>query len=137
MYKSDLIYMATTTSSAVESNEKIPLTTTVRRRGCAIYANADNTISLNKSGYYTIKGTVTFTGQEIGTATIALQKGDTPVEGGRSSVTIGTASTITYTLPVNATVRVFCGENAVTISLINSGAAITTSNISLSVEYEG
>lgn len=137
MYKNDLIYMTTTTSSSVSENGQIPLTTITRRRGTTVNSTTSNTISLSKPGYYTVFGTITFTGQATGDATIEIYKNGTTIPGGVATTTVGTASTITYTMPINATVRVFCGETTANITLVNTGVAITTTNIALNVEYEG
>lgn len=136
MYKNDLIYIINTSSASVLANGTIPLATIARRRGCAI-TNGINSVLLNKPGYYRITGTVTFTAPAAGQVTITAQKGGTDVPGILSSATVTTATTEVNTLVVNGIVRVFCNEGVASLSLVNTGVAITATNVSLDVEYLG
>jgi hypothetical protein len=52
------------------------------------------------------------------------------------SNTITTADTEVRQIVINGVVRVMCNELA-TISLVNTGVGITTSNVSIDVEYLG
>lgn len=137
MTKNDLIMLVTTTSQDVSVNSVIPLTTITRRRGCALANTVSNTIIASKPGYYSVKGTVTFTAPVAGNATISLVKNNIPVEGVTSSETITTATTEVRTVPVSGIVRVSCNEVNVPFNLTVSGIAITVSNAELDFTYLG
>ena len=130
-----LIYMITNTASPVLANGIIPLTTIARRRSRVIQSNGD-TIVLNNSGYYKVNVTITFTGQVAGDATIELQKNGATIPGMEGSTTITNVDTEIRQITINGVVRVMCNELA-TLSLVNTGIAITTSNVSIDIEYLG
>lgn len=134
--KNGLIYLITTTAQSVLANGSIPLETIARRRGCTCEKNGDG-ITLTRPGYYKITGSITFTAPAAGTVTVAARKNGTNIPGITASTTITTATTEVRTVNISGIIRVMCGEGEPTISLINSGVAITTSNVSLDVEYLG
>lgn len=136
MQKNDLIYMITTTSSSVLADGLIPLSTISRRRGCT-FDTWTNSITLRKPGYYRLAGTITFTAPAAGLVTIAAQKNGVSIPGITTSGTVTTATTEVNTLPIDGIIRVFCNDGIANITLVNTGVEITTSNISLSIEYLG
>lgn len=136
MSKLDLIMMSTSTSSSVPINGIIPLTTINRRRGCSAINTIANNVVLTKAGYYSVKGTITFTAPVAGNATIQLYKNGTPVDGIIASETITTATTEVRTMPISGIVRVFSNESTATFNLVVSGIAITVSNAELDFIYE-
>ena len=129
-----LIYMINNGASSVLANGIIPLTTIARRR-CKCIQNDNNSIVLNASGYYKVNATITLTAPEAGVVSIALQKNGTVIPGMVGSTTITTADTEVRQVVINGVVRVGCCEGAVSITLVNTGVAITTSNVSIDVEY--
>ena len=68
---------------------------------------------------------------------LQAQRNGVDLVGMTSSTTITTATTEVRTLNISGIVRVFCNEDLVTLTLVNSGLAITTSNIEIDVEYLG
>lgn len=134
--KNGLIYLITTTNQSVLANGIIPLETIARRRGCTCEKNGDG-ITLTRAGYYKITGSVTFTAPAAGVVTVSARKNGTTIPGITASTTITTATTENRTLNISGIIRVMCGEGEPTISLINSGVAITVSNVSLDMEYLG
>lgn len=134
--KNSLIYLITTTTNAVAANGIVPLQTIARRRGNVV-EQSGNSIILNRPGYYKINGSVTFSAPAAGTMTIKVQKNGTDIPGLTASTTITTANTEVRTLNINGVIRVVCGESAASITLINSGLAISETNVSLDVEYLG
>ena len=134
--KNGLIYLITTTSQSVLANGIIPLETIARRRGCTCEQNG-NGIILTRPGYYKITGSITFTAPAAGVVTVVARKSGTNVPGITASTTITTADTEVRTVNINGIIRVMCGEGEPTITLVNTGVAITTSNVSLDVEYLG
>ena len=131
-----LIMMVNTASTAVLANGIVPLTTITRRR-CNAITTANNSIILNRAGYYKVNASITFTGTEAGEATVSLQKNDVSVVGATASTTITTADTEVRTVNISGIVRVTCGEGFATLTLVNTGIAITTSNVEIDVEYLG
>ena len=134
MTNNSLIYLATTTSTAVSQNALLPLTQIVRRRNCLIEP-LNNAILLKGTGYYKISITATFTGQAAGVATIKAQQNSIDIVGATASTTITTATTEVRSLSYDFIVRVPCSAVPSTIQFVNSGIDITTSNIAVSVEY--
>lgn len=131
-----LIMMTTTTSNSVLANGIVPLTTITRRRGQNVNSGT-NSVLLNRPGYYKVNASVTFTAPVAGTITIEAQKNGFDLVGMTSSTTITTATTEVRTLNISGIVRVFCNEDLITLTLVNSGLAITTSNVEIDVEYLG
>lgn len=136
MYNNSLIYMINNGASSVLANGVIPLTTIARRRSRCIQ-NDSNSIILNAPGYYKVTATVTFTAPVAGDISIEIQKNGVPVPGLVGSTTITTAETEIEQITLNGIVRVGCGEGAAALTLVNTGVAITTSNVSFDVEYLG
>lgn len=71
-----------------------------------------------------------------GLVTIQAQKNNVDVPGLLTSGTVTTATTEVNTLPITGYIRVFCSEAPVTLTLVNTGVAITVSNVSLTIDYE-
>ena len=134
MCNNSLIYMTTTTTSSVSANGVIPLTNISRRRGCSIQ-NGTNSVVLGTPGYYKITATITFTAPAAGTITVVAQKNNVDIPGLTASTTITTATTEVRTLTLSGIVRVYCNDGVASITLVNTGVAITTSNVSLDIEY--
>lgn len=134
MCNDSLIYMITPTTSAVTSGGVLPLSTIARRRGKLITSETDS-ILLGAPGYYKVTATITFTAPAAGDVTIQLQKDGVVVPGITASETITTATTEIRTITLSGIVRVPCCGDAASLSLVNTGVAITTSNISIDVEY--
>lgn len=132
----NLIYMTTTTNASVLANGVVPLTTIQRREGCALF-DGTNSIIFNAPGYYKINGSVTFTAPTEGTVTIKAQKNNIDIPGLTASNDIATADTEVGSISINGVVRVFCSERGSSLTLVNSGVAITVQNVSLDVEYLG
>ena len=129
-----LIYMINNGASSVLANGIIPLTTIARRR-CKCIQNDSNSIILNAAGYYKVNATITLTAPEAGVVSVELQKNGTIIPGMVGSTTITTADTEVRQVVINGVVRVGCCEGAVSLTLANTGVAITTSNVSIDIEY--
>ena len=129
-----LIYVINNGASSVLANGVIPLTTIARRRGKCIQ-NDSNSIILNAPGYYKVNVTVTLSAGAAGIASIALQKNGITIPGMTGATTITTATTENRQVVISGIVRVNCYEGAAALTLVNTGIAITTSNVSIDVEY--
>jgi hypothetical protein len=130
-----LIYVATTTPSAVLANGTLPLATIVRRRGRDVNLSG-NSIAIMDTGsnYYRVTVTATFTAPVAGTIALALQQNGVAVTGATASTTITTATTEVRSLSFTAIVRTFNGGTIDSLTVINSGLAATFSNIAVDVE---
>ena len=126
------LYAVNTAFISISTNGAFIFPTLVRRYGCSINQSG-NTITLNEPGYYLISFDTTFTAPAAGNATINLLANGSLVPGGTASTTITTATTQIAELSINSIVRVFCGSTPTTISLLNAGVGITTSNVALTI----
>lgn len=126
------IFAANTTSAAVVANGTLPLSTIVRRYGCATNLSG-NAVSLSEAGYYLVNISATFTAPVAGVVTIALQDDGVAVTGATASTTITTATTEVRTLNLTAIVRVFCNSAPDALTIVNTGVAATFSNIAIDV----
>lgn len=130
-----LIDVATTTSTSVLANAAIPFNTIVRRRGRDI-GQSGTAVAISDCGsnFYLVNVTVTFTAPAAGTVTVALQQNGAAVVGGAASTTVSTATTEVRSLSFAAIVRTFNSQNIVdTLTLLNSGVAITVTNAAMTV----
>ena len=134
MCNNSLIYLSTPSVASVAQNGVLPLTTIVRRRGCSVQQSNDSII-LGASGYYHVAITETFTAPAAGTVALQVKQDNIPVTGATASTTITTANTEVRSLSLDCVVRVNCCNGPVTLSFLNTGVAINTSNIAVSVEY--
>ncbi len=130
-----LIYVATTTPSAVVANGTLPLATIVRRRGRDVNLSG-NSIAITDTGsnYYRVTVTATFTAPVAGTIALDLQQNGVAVTGATASTTITTATTEVRSLSFTAIVRTFNCGTIDSLTVINSGLAATFSNIAVAVE---
>ena len=130
-----LIYVATTTPSAVVANGTLPLATIVRRRGREVNLSG-NSIAITDTGsnYYLVTVTATFTAPVAGTIALALQQNGVAVTGATASTTITTATTEVRSLSFSAIVRTFNDCTIDSLTVVNSGLAATFSNIAVAVE---
>ena len=128
-----LIFMINNASSDVLENGIIPLSVIARRRGRLIQ-DGSNSIVLNASGYYKVNATITFTAPVAGDVSIELRSNGVPVQGISGSETITTADTEIRTISLSGIVRTFYNQVA-TLTLVNTGVAIETSNVAIDVEY--
>ena len=134
MCNNSLIYLVTPSASSVVSDGVLPLTTIVRRRGSSVQQSNDSII-LGDAGYYHVSVSVTFTAPATGVVSLKLLQDGMPVQGATASTTISTATTEVASLSFDAVVRVSCCGAPVTLTLVNSGVAISSSNIAIDVEY--
>lgn len=134
MANNSLIYLVTPTVANVAQDGVLPLTTIVRRRGACIQ-QANDSIILSASGYYRVSVSETFTAPAAGVVILQIRQDNNPVTGGTASTSIVTATTEVDSLAAESIIRVNCCNGPVTLTFINTGVAITTSNIAVNVEY--
>lgn len=131
-----LIMMITPTASSVVSGGTIPLATIARRTG-RVVSSSNDSILLNCPGYYKVTATVTFTVPVVGVVTIDLHKNGVEIPGITASASVETATTEVDSLALSGIIRVFPIDSIATLTLVNSGVAIDTSNVEIDVEYLG
>lgn len=124
------IIYAINTGGTIAQNEAIPLL--INRRKCPIYELNGSGIKVLKDGYYKVNGTLTFSVPTAGEVGIGIYKDSVLIPAAVSSLT-ATTDTV-YTLNVDGVFRVLCMEGKPTISLINTGVAITLTNASLTIQ---
>lgn len=129
------LYIATTTSTAVATNGIVPFNTTVRRRGLQIQrGGAGAVIEDCGSNYYDVDVSVTFTAPVAGVVTLKLQQNGADVIGATGSSTITTATTEVRTITFPATIRTFVSGAIDTLTVVNTGVAITISNATMRIK---
>lgn len=126
------IFAVNTTSAAVVANGTLPISTIVRRYGCATNLSG-NSIALSEAGYYLVNISATFTAPAAGVVSLTLQDDGVTVVGATASTTITTASTEVRTLNITAIVRVFCNSAPDALTIVNTGVAATFSNVAIDV----
>ncbi len=124
------IIYAINTGGTIAQNESIPLL--INRRKCPIYELNGSGIKVLKDGYYKVNGTLTFSVPTAGEVGIGIYKDSVLIPAAVSSLT--TTTDTVYTLNVDGVFRVLCMEGKPTISLINTGVAITLTNASLTIQ---
>lgn len=129
------LYIANTTSTAVASGGIVPFNITVRRKGCDIQRGGGGAVIEDVgSNYYDVDVSVTFTAPVAGLITFKLQQNGNDVVGATASTTITTPTTEVRSLTIPATIRTFTCGNIDTLTLVNSGLAVTVSNATMRIE---
>lgn len=124
------IYTANTASQSVAVNAAVNIGTIQRRFGCALNAGASS-VSIAKPGYYAVNAIVTYTAPAAGVAAVSLQQNGAQVAGATVADTVTTAVTEQNTMSLTAIVRsTSCND---TLTLVNTGIAITPSNVAMTV----
>lgn len=124
------IYTANTASQSVAVNAAVNIGTIQRRFGCALNAGASS-VSISKPGYYAVNAIVTYTAPAAGVAAVSLQQNGAQVNGATVADTVTTAVTEQNTMSLTAIVRSTSGND--TLTLVNTGIAITPSNVAVTV----
>lgn len=129
------LYIANTTSTSVASGGIVPFDITVRRKGCDIQMGSGGAVIEDVgSNYYDVDVSVTFTAPVAGTITFKLQQNGNDVIGATASTTITTPTTEVRSLTIPATIRTFTCGSIDTLTLVNSGLAVTVSNATMRIE---
>lgn len=124
------IIYAINTGGTIDQNQAIPLT--INRRKCPIYELNGNGIKVLKDGYYKVNGTLTFSVTTAGEVGVGIYKDSVLIPSAIASLTATTDSV--YTLNVDGVFRVLCMEGKPTITLLNTGVALTLTNASLTIQ---
>jgi hypothetical protein len=125
------LYAANTTPQTVASGGAIAPGGIIRKFGHAI-ALSGNGIGLYEPGFYEVDVSATASPTVAGTVSVSLQNGGVAVPGAISSGSVSTAGNPT-TLTINSIIRVFCGGNTATLTLVLGGNASIVNNVAVTV----
>lgn len=127
-----VLYVVNTTSQDVIADGQIALGNVIRR-SCNSQANLNNNaIVLDGAGYFVVDVNTTFTGT-TGTAEIALYQDGVPVAGAVGSAA---ATTTPRSISFTCEVRNSCCKQLSSLTLVNTDAAITLTNVAVRVKRD-
>ena len=125
------IYAVNTSTETIPEGGTYQPNTIIRRFGqCCQMAN--NAMELNGQGYYDVAVTATVVGAAVGNVTMAIYQDGAPVPGMNASQTVKAIGD-TVTLGTSGVVRVYCGKNSSTITVVIGGQAVTGSNLAIDI----
>lgn len=125
------IYAVNTSTATIPEGETYQPNTIIRRFGqCCQMAN--NAMELIGQGYYDIAVTATVIGTAVGNVTMAVYQDGEPVPGMNSSHTVKAIGD-TVTLGTSGIVRLYCGKNISTLTVVIGGQAVTGSNLAIDI----
>ena len=125
------IYAVNTSTVAIPEGGNYQPNTIIRRFGqCCQMAN--NAIQLNGQGYYDVAVTATVSGTVAGNVTMTVYQDGAVVPGMNATQTIKAVGD-TVTLGTSGIVRVYCGRNSSTLTVVIGGQAVTGSNLAVDI----
>ena len=125
------IYAVNTSAVAIPEGGNYQPNTIIRRFGqCCQMAN--NAMELNGQGYYDVAVTATVIGTAVGNVTMAVYQDGAPVPGMNASQTVKAIGD-TVTLGISGIVRVYCGKNSSTLTIVIGGQAVTGNNLAIDI----
>lgn len=125
------IYAVNTSTATIPEGGTYQPNTIIRRFGqCCQMAN--NAMELNGQGYYDVAVTATVVGTAVGNVTMAVYQDGTAVPGMNASQTVKAIGD-TVTLGTSGIVRVYCGKNSSTLTVVIGGQAVTGSNLAIDI----
>lgn len=131
-----VLYVTNNTALTAGTGDNIALTSIIHKN-CQSQANLENgNIIIRGPGYFNIDVTLTFNSASTGVAKVSLYKDGNAINGATSSTTISTASTEVRSLSFSCEILNNCKFSTSTISLINLGIPITTSNVAIRVKRD-
>lgn len=132
-----VLYVVNNTTQTVAANGTIALGTTVHRN-CQSQARVNgNAINIVGAGYFTIDVSATFTAATTGDVTIQLYQDGVAVQGATATGTVATASTQIISVSFTSEILKQCNCNQpLSLTLVNTGAEATYSNIAIRVKRD-
>lgn len=125
------IYAVNTSTVAIPEGGNYQPNTIIRRFGqCCQMAN--NAMQLNGQGYYDVAVTATVTGTVAGGVTMTVYQDGAAVPGMNATQTIKAVGD-TVTLGTSGIVRVYCGKNSSTLTIVIGGQAVTGNNLAIDI----
>ena len=125
------IYAVNTSTATIPEGGTHQPNTIIRRFGqCCQMAN--NAMELNGQGYYDVAVTATVIGTVAGNVTMTVYQDGAAVPGMNATQTIKAVGD-TVTLGTSGIVRVYCGKNSSTLTVVIGGQAVTGSNLAIDI----
>ena len=125
------IYAVNTSTATIPEGGNYQPNTIIRRFGqCCQMAN--NAMELNGQGYYDVAVTATVTGTVAGNVTMTVYQDGAAVPGMNATQTIKAVGDA-VTLGTSGIVRVYCGKNSSTLTVVIGGQAVTGSNLAIDI----
>lgn len=125
------IYAVNTSTVTIPEGGNYQPNTIIRRFGqCCQMAN--NAMELNGQGYYDVAVTATVIGTVAGNVTMTVYQDGAAVPGMNATQTIKAVGD-TVTLGTSGIVRVYCGKNSSTLTIVIGGQAVTGSNLAIDI----
>lgn len=125
------IYAVNTSMATIPEGGTYQPNTIIRRFGqCCQMAN--NAMELNGQGYYDVAVTATVIGTVAGNVTMTVYQDGAAVPGMNATQTIKAVGD-TVTLGTSGIVRVYCGKNSSTLTVVIGGQAVTGSNLAIDI----
>nr|DAW53819.1 MAG TPA: hypothetical protein [Caudoviricetes sp.] len=125
------IYAVNTSTANIPEGGTYQPNTIIRRFGqCCQMAN--NAMELNGQGYYDVAVTATVIGTVAGNVTMTVYQDGAAVPGMNATQTIKAVGD-TVTLGTSGIVRVYCGKNSSTLTVVIGGQAVTGSNLAIDI----
>lgn len=125
------IYSVNTSTATILEGGTYQPNTIIRRFGqCCQMAN--NAMQLNGQGYYDVAVTATVTGTVAGNVTMTVYQDGAAVPGMNATQTIKAVGD-TVTLGTSGIVRVYCGKNSSTLTIVIGGQAVTGNNLAIDI----
>ena len=125
------IYVVNSGAQSVPVDGTIGLGGVVRRFGCAI-ALSGNSVTIDEAGYYDINVSITAEPTVAGTITVTLFNNGVAVPGATASATAAAAGD-PVNLSFQSVLRVFCGANTGSLTLVLTGGAANITNSAIVV----
>ena len=125
------IYAVNTSTETIPEGGTYQPNTIIRRFGqCCQMEN--NAMELNGQGYYDVAVTATVVGTAVGNVTMAVYQDGAPVPGMNASQTVKAIGD-TVTLGTSGIVRVYCGKNSSTLTVVICGQSVTGSGLAIDI----
>lgn len=125
------IYAVNTSTVTIPEDGNYQPNIIIRRFGqCCQMAN--NVMELNGQGYYDVAVTATVIGTVAGNVTMTVYQDGAAVPGMNATQTIKAVGD-TVTLGTSGIVRLYCGKNSSTLTVVIGGQAVTGSNLAIDI----
>lgn len=125
------IYAVNTSTATIPDGGTYAPNTIIRRfgQGCQM---GTNSIQLNGQGYYDVAVSATVTGTVAGAVTMTVYQDGAAVPGMTVTQTVKAVGD-TVSFGTSGIVRVYCGRNISTLTVVISGQAVTGNNLAVDV----
>lgn len=135
------IYAANTVAGTAITNGGTYVPNTIMRRYGQYCQLAGNGISIGSgsgcgtagAGYYDVEAVATVTASAVGTVTATLYQDNAPLLGATATATASAIGDV-VALPISALVRLGCNCDTSNLTIVISGQATTSNNLSIVVE---